>query len=81
MPDHWHDGEMLRDRTKKCFDYRSDIGHGTVEFRFEEDGSTIWERRSIKQTVSIDLAMFEPWERGFTAIETSWKRPVYPKSL
>ena len=51
MPDHWRDGEMIRDGTKRCFDYRNDTGHGTVEFRFEEDGSTIWERRSTKKTV------------------------------
>lgn len=81
MPKDWRDGEMLRDRTKKCFDYRNNIGHGTVKFLFEEDGSTIWERRSIKKTVPIDLAMFERWERRFAAIETSWKRLVYPGSL
>ena len=25
--------------------------------------------------------MFESWERGFAAIETTWKRLVYPASL
>jgi len=81
MPKDWRDGEMLRDRTKKCFDYRNDIGHGTPEFRFAEDGSTVWERKSMQGEVRIDLSAFSVWELRFAVVETSWKLLIYPGSL
>jgi hypothetical protein len=81
MPSDWRDGEMLRDRTKKCFDYRNEIGHGTPEFRFTEDGSTIWERKSIRGELRIDLSTFALWELRLAVVETSWKLLIYPGSL
>ncbi|MEY9850637.1 hypothetical protein ABH923_000315 [Leifsonia sp. EB41] len=81
MPKDWRDGEMLRDRTKRCMDYRNVLGHGTPEFRFAGDGSTTWERKSMRGAEPIDISSFHLWETRFAVVEASWKLLIYPGSL
>jgi len=78
FPGAWRDGEMLVDRTKKCFDYRNEIGHGSLRFRFTEDGSVVWERKSSKRTTAISIDVFELWESRFVYVQRAWTLMIYP---
>lgn len=78
LPTAWRDGEMLVDRTKKCFDYRNDIGHGSVGFRFAEGGGVVWERKSSKQTVNVSIKEFPLWESRFVYVRRAWTLMIYP---
>ena len=69
---------MLVDRTKKCFDYRNEIGHGSVSVSFADDGSVVWERKSSKKTVRISINDFQLWESRFTYIQQAWTFMIYP---
>jgi hypothetical protein len=78
FPRNWRDGEMLIDRTKKCFGYRNEIGHGYVSFRFTEDGRVVWQRKSSKKTEEIVVDEFQLWETRFTYVHRAWTLMIYP---